>query len=267
MIKFAALVGLMPFLVACGTAEPAARSDRLPRTVPQLKGVDEAPPKDISWFWAYEACSTARDSPTSTSTCEATREGAAAARAWSKVVQPAPSSLPRTIARLALLGGGSADLVAWRNAAGDVCLVTEVRTASGSTSSSGPNGPCTGANDPASECPDLCLETAGDSAHYVLSGVVTSRARIAKIVDSTGSVRQYVLNGPLAGSNLRVVMIELGSREWRRIVLLRGERLVAAYAKPSEEARIEDCLDAAEKTFSQLDHDAFLERLKECTPD
>ena len=186
-----------------------------------------------------------------TSTCTPTAAQKAQLAAQEKrylaSIMPVAGSTPRTVARLALRGGGRASFVAWRTAGGP-CWVVSIALGGG-----GPSGSClhTFANAGAAQgrCDALCLSSSGGgttlaSFEYVLAGTVPARGERIRIAFADGSRAAYPLDGPLlrGAPDRRVFMLDLGpSDSWRRVEVVRGGTVVARLAMPRELAAFDDC--------------------------
>jgi hypothetical protein len=139
-----------------------------------------------------------------------------------------PFSPPRVVAELPLrAGAGRAQLVAWRTSSNRLCFeLAEPHAASGAF------GPSAGA------CGAICRASNGSGPNtrsftYVLGGSVSSRATALRVVDAGGRVATYPLRIRLVlGPSSRIFMLELGTRDWRRIELLRGTAVIATKSKP-----------------------------------
>jgi hypothetical protein len=152
----------------------------------------------------------------------------AQATAHQAMLRCGPFSPPRVVAELPLLGSaGQAQLVAWRTNSGRLCF--ELAEPHGTSAAF---GPCDAA------CGPICLASNGSGPNarlltYVLGGSVSSRGTAVRVVESGGRVATYPLRGPLVpGPSSRIFMLELGSRDWRRIDLLRGAAVIAGKSKP-----------------------------------
>jgi hypothetical protein len=78
---------------------------------------------------------------------------------------------------------------------------------------------------------------------WVLSGTVAPDADAIDVTTSAGTTAEYPLTGPLvAGGDRRVFMLELGKADWRKLVLLRGGRVVDESTMPAMAAASEDCM-------------------------
>lgn len=157
-------------------------------------------------------------------------------------IRPLAGTTPRTVARLALPGGGRASFVAWR-AAGGPCWVVSIALGGG-----GPSGPCTHTS-AQGRCDALCLSSSGGgrtlaSFEYVLAGTVPARGEQIRVVFADGSHAAYPLDGPLlrGASDRRVFMLDLGSSDsWRRVEVVRGDAVMARLAMPRDLAAFDDC--------------------------
>jgi len=270
------LLGLAAVLVlaGCGTVtggsgEPAAPSAPL-AGAPPIEAVDEAPSPELRrtldlwfappqlgtqgstvtsgtdvWFtWGGGSASTTTTVPTAAdmATIRAQFEAQRAARL------PAAGSPPRVVARLPLADGGNAALVAWRNHDGVLCTDTEVTDRQGS-GGGGPGNSCVPSDMAALlHCAEICLTSNGSGSDlaqevWVLSGTVAADADAIDVTTADGATADYPLTGPvLDGSDRRVFMLELGSSDWRKLVLLRAGEVVDQTSMPAAAAAGEDCL-------------------------
>jgi hypothetical protein len=171
-----------------------------------------------------------------------------------------PVAPPRVIAKLDL-GDGSQELfAAWHNSTGQVCVDTEETDSYGGQGSDGATGPCQLAAIGifAAQCTSFCAqllppcsaalclsssdESSDNAPRYVLTGTVDAHADELDITDAAGTTRAYPLTGPLiAGSPLRVFMLDLGANDWRRLDLLAHGRIVESQQMPLLQARSEEC--------------------------
>jgi hypothetical protein len=255
-------------LAGCGTVgtRDAARAPLAElEPAPPIVAVDEAAPDGVLWFLrtlpstsdgeggihAYCGADGVEESGDAEESCPLTPEQQAEAeeqeRAWLAAVRPAPGSEPRTIAKLSLSDGGTVRFIVWHNAAGELCTDIEEDSPDGSGGGGGPGGPCIPAHP---NCGEVCVESTGegnlDDLRYVLTGFVPSEADNVRITLKGGEVKLYPLNGPVVdGTNRRILMLELGKRDWRRVEALRGDRLVAAGDLPRELVAYDDCEDKA----------------------
>lgn len=167
--------------------------------------------------------------------------------------EPASDSQPRIFARLPVEDRSHIDLITWRTKANKICILAEGPEPE---SLSGPNGECEPYGPKA--CPRLCLEPIhGD--RLIFFGAVAAEADSIAIELRNGDVLRYPLVGPLVpGVEYRAFMADLGARSYRRIELLRGDRVVAEQSRAREELRWEDCVkkigeDVTNETDSALE--------------
>ena len=271
-MKQLVVVAVVAFaVVGCGTVG-TRDAVRAPLTelepAPPIVAVDEAPPDDILWFLhmdtsstsdgqgggIHEYCGTDELDPPANSeescppmTPEQEAQAREQEKAWVDAVSPAPDSPPRTIAKLSLSDGGSVLLIVWHNAVGELCTDVEEESPDGSGGGGGPGGPCVPGN-PA--CGEICVESGGDGnvdeTRYTLTGFVPSEADSVRVTLAGGAAKGYPLNGPVVeGTTLRVLMLELGRRDWRRVEVFRGEELLAAQDLPAAMVSFEDCEEKA----------------------
>ena len=137
--------------------------------------------------------------------------------------------------------------IVWRNAAGELCTDVEEQSPDGSRGGGGPGGPCVPSNQ---TCADVCVESGGEGdigeIRYLLTGFVPTEGDSLRVTLAGGAVRSYPLNGPVvAGTGRRVVMLELGRRDWRRVEVFRGDRLLATQDLSAYMVSFEDCEDEA----------------------
>jgi hypothetical protein len=226
---------------------------------PPIVAVDEAPPYNVLWFDDHEYSSVhvycdagSSDPDQSDGSCPAlTPEQEAKAReqekAWNDAVRPAPGSDPRTIAKLRLSDGGTVLFIAWHNAAGELCTDVEEDSPDRSGGGGGPGGPCVPDNP---TCGEICVESGGsgdvDETRYTLTGFVPSEADSVRVTIAGGVAKSYPLTGPVVeGTDRRVLMLELGRRDWRRIEVFRGDELLAAEDLSATIVAYEDCEEKA----------------------
>jgi len=85
-----------------------------------------------------------------------------------------------------------------------------------------------------------------DETRYTLTGFVPSEADSVRVTLAGGAAKGYPLNGPVVeGTTLRVLMLELGHRDWRRVEVFRGQELIAAEDLPAAMVSFEDCEEKA----------------------
>ena len=175
-------------------------------------------------------------------------ELAAQRKAYETRMQPAAGSEPRVVATLALAQGGTVSFAAWTTPSGP-CWVTEVEIGT-SGAGGGPDGPCMRAQAPAGAavppCDALCLDSSGsgvDGTTYVLAGTVPADADALRVTLADGSQATYPLAGPpLPGfADRRIVLLDLGSSDWRKLELVAGGAIARTVEMPREQAAFEDC--------------------------
>ena len=164
-------------------------------------------------------------------------------------IRPAAGSPPRVVARLPLAEGGDALLVAWHNEGGVLCTYTDVSERQGS-GGGGPGSSCVPAElaaSPLLHCAQICLTSSGsgaDLAHevWVLSGTVAGDADALDVTTADGTAAEYPLTGPLLdGGARRAFLLELGTSDWREVVLLRAGQVVDRTELPAVAVASEDC--------------------------
>jgi hypothetical protein len=258
------LVVVALVLCGCGTVgqRNAVRAAPLAELepAPPIVAVDEPAPDGVLWFLdsnfdsnspsLNEICvQDGADSAGHGSTDECppmTPEQEAQAREqqkeWDDAVRPAPGTAPRTVARLTLSNDATVRFVVWHNAAGELCTDIEEDSPDGSGGGGGPGGPCI----PGHPCGEVCVDSTGSGdlgdLTYYLTGFVPSEADSVRITLKGGTAKMYPLNGPVVdGTDRRVLMVELGRQDWRRIEAFRGDRLVAAQDLPAYLVAYDDC--------------------------
>ncbi|HTO25010.1 MAG TPA: hypothetical protein VMJ49_03850 [Gaiellaceae bacterium] len=249
-------------LAGCGAAtngsgKPAASS--VPGApAPPIVPLDEAPPAEVGRM--IDALTTPLPSggsnsgvdsvtftftwgPGGTSTTQSSQQTADALAkidAERAATAPAPGSSPRAVARLPLADGGDALFVTWHHRAGALCSTTWISHENGGGGGSG----CDDASLPS--CTAICLESSGggpDESDMVrlLSGTVAADADTIDVTTADGTTTAYPLTGPLVDGDRRVFMLELGSRDWRTLVLLRNGDAVDRTAMPKGEVAVDEC--------------------------
>ena len=191
---------------------------------------------------------------------------------YNRAVRPTQGQSPRVAAVLRLPYGYRELLLAWRGHSGRVCM-SAAEAPGGSTTE--PFGPCVAAArlpakftaDPLEPCGAICLadsstETAGTNA-YLLAGTVAPVATSLRVTVGGGAVTTCPLLGPLLrGTRSRVFMTVLGSRNWRRIELLRDSTVVATKTMAARMAAYSDCAEEyADSNRSR--YDACVRKVKE----
>lgn len=250
-------------LAGCGAAtngsgKPAASS--VPGApAPPIVPLDEAPPAEVgrmidalttplrsggpnsgvdsvtfTFTWGPDGTSTTESSP------EQTAQALARIDARRGATAPAPGSPPRAVARLPLADGGDALFVTWHNRAGALCSTTWISHENGGGGGSG----CDDASLPS--CTAICLESSGggpDGSEMVrlLTGTVAADADTIDVTTADGTTTAYPLTGPLVDGDRRVFMLELGSQDWRTLVLLRAGDAVDRTAMPKGEVAVDEC--------------------------
>ncbi|HEX7526055.1 MAG TPA: hypothetical protein VF327_07080 [Gaiellaceae bacterium] len=276
------LAGLVAVLVLAGcgamagrSGAPAAPAGRV-AVAPPIQAVDEAPPEQVQRVLDYEFAPLPADfgetsssgttvwltlvgvdslsaggSSTEISTTPTPAQIAtfrAELDARRAAIEPAPGSSPRLVARLPLAGGGNAFFVAWHNHEALLCFETQVAYDPNGGGGGGASGPCAATEQSAPHCAALCLTSDGAGSNmadetWVLSGTVAPDADAIDVTTSAGTTAEYPLTGPLiAGGDRRVFMLELGKADWRKLVLLRGGRVVDESTMPAMVAASEDCM-------------------------
>lgn len=237
-----------------GSGRPAA-STVPAAAAPPVVPLDEAPPPDVqrsidelskplppgSSFGVDSVIFTWGPGGTSTTqSSQRTADALAKIDAERAATAPAPGSPPRAVARLPLADGGDALFVTWHNRAGALCSTTWISHANGGGGGSG----CDDASLPS--CTAICLESSGggpDESDMVrlLSGTVAADADTIDVTTADGTTTAYPLTGPLVDGDRRVFMLELGSQDWRTLVLLRGGDAVDRTAMPKGEVAVDEC--------------------------
>jgi len=194
-------------------------------------------------------------------TPEEIEEGRRIEEQWRKAIEPAPGTRPRSVASLSLSDGGRALFVLWRNLAGELCTQTEIEDAEGVGSGGAPSGPCL---PKALGCDEVCVDSQGGGPGYVLTGLVPADGEAARVTLAGGATRTFPLQGPIVrGTERRVLMMELGERNWRKLEVIRAGNVMATAEMPAFMAVAEDCQAQAEPfpTFEDdvLDDEAFRE--------
>ncbi|HET7856234.1 MAG TPA: hypothetical protein VFL41_07235 [Gaiellaceae bacterium] len=174
--------------------------------------------------------------------CEPTPAERAAAEKSAREFREAtwPESKPLGIARLSLehrRPPANATLVTWRARSGKLCTLIEVSDESGG-GGGGPSGPCV----PGTRgCGEICLELSGegDGADlvYLLAGTVAATADELRIEFIDGKAVRYPLVGPIVREfpKVRVFMLDLGPRLYRRLELLEDDDVVDKVEVPQSE--------------------------------
>jgi hypothetical protein len=187
---------------------------------------------------------------------------------WRTAVEPAPDSPARSVARLELTTGGRAVFVAWRNRAGELCITTQIEDSDGSSGGGGPRGPCVPWE---RDCEAICVWAEGggpgeETQRYVLTGLVPSTGELLRVTLAGGAVRTFPLTGPMIrDSERRVVMIELGPRNWRRVELVRDGDVAATAEMPPLQVASEECWDqVGPEPVADDEVDAWLARVDSC---
>jgi len=124
----------------------------------------------------------------------------------------------------------------------------------------GPSGPCVeqaqaaypepvSSSMPSSRpCAAICLssdsETRDDGTDvYFLAGTVEPNAEAIRVTVAGGATATYPLNGPtVLDTGRRIFMLELGTRDWRKLELIRGGAVAATSTMPAYVAAFEDCV-------------------------
>ena len=280
MRLLAGLVAVL-VLAGCGamasrSGAPAAPAARV-ADAPPIQAVDEAPPEEVQWMLDDEFAPLPADFGQSGSSEMIVRLTLVGVDSWSSsggstsssttltpaqiatfraeldarraAIEPAPGSPPRLVARLPLAGGGNAFFVAWRNHEALLCFETQIAYDPNSGGGGGgASGPCAATGQGEPHCAALCLTSDGGGVSmadetWVLSGTVAPDADAIDVTTSAGTTAEYPLTGPLvAGGDRRVFMLELGKADWRKLVLLRGGRVVDESTMPAMAAASEDCM-------------------------
>jgi hypothetical protein len=180
-------------------------------------------------------------------------------RRLADALRPAPGSDPRAIAELAISGNATAELIVWRNAAGELCAITGISWPKSPPGRFLPAGECY----PIGHCAQICLSTA--ARRDLLSGTVAASGDVLRIPKLDGTVLAYPLTGPLVpGSDRRVFMVELGRTYWQRLELLRSDDVVEAIELPPETREFERCTDAVLDGAPVAESDPRTNRWREC---
>ena len=253
------LVSVALLASGCGSAETrrAQPAEQL-APAPPIEAIDEPAP-DTGVFNEPELRRQAPgvhvicfgdDAPPDPSDCKLTPElkaqGEKAEREFREATEPADGVKPRAIARLALEQRGpstKATLVAWRARSGKLCTLLEVSDEKGG-GGGGPGGPCVPER---RNCGEICLEQSaegdGPELVYLLAGTVSAAADELGIELIDGRTVRYPLVGPRVPEfpNVRVFMLDLGSRPHRRLELRAGERVLDEVEVPQREIDAQLC--------------------------
>ena len=251
-------------LVAVGAGSGGTTTTRQPEAPPIAAVARPAPPEverllaprpaaatgcDFSWDGAGRACQIriyppdpqgARCDDAARPTSEQLVELQHEQQRYRRQIESDPASPPREIAELPLDGGGTATLSAWRTTSGSLCLFTLRTSGDGEAF-----GPCT--DDRA--CAAICVDGGGGygppaHARYLLVGVVDANAEAIRVTVDGGATTTYGLTGPVVpvAPDRLVFMLDLGSRDCRRLELLEaGRSVVASRELPPEQVRFERC--------------------------
>jgi hypothetical protein len=261
------LLGLAALLLlaGCGAvtngSAPAVQPSVLQGPAPPIVPVDEPPPPvvqqmlDDDFGLGGAATSYGVDSAsssviftwgrggTTTPTAAQTAEARAQFAKQRQALRPAADSPPRVVARLPLDDGGEMVFVVWHNRDGELCTFTNTSEAKGGGGGSMGNT-CGGIA--AQPCAAICLSSGGTGAidveHWTLSGTVASDADAIDVTNAVGTTTEYPLTGPVVDGDRRVVMLDLGAQNWRKLVLVRDGNPVADTAMPAAEVSSETCM-------------------------
>ena len=208
----------------------------------------------LSFRWGVDVVLSPIGAPHTSTTTTPTPEDIAKFRAELEsrqaAIAPGKGSTPRMVARLSFAGAGNAYFVVWNNNDGLLCTDTWATWASGANGGGfggGPSGPCADLGQSGIHCAALCLASSGGGSSladetWVLTGTVAADADAIDVTTAAGTTAEYPLTGPLvAGGDRRVFMLELGKTDWRKLVLLRGGRVVDESTLPTMAAASEDC--------------------------
>jgi hypothetical protein len=172
-------------------------------------------------------------------------------------IRPAPGSAPRVVAKLALDGGAAELFTAWKNSSGALCWVADEVGPHGG-GGGGPSGPCVREAEAAMQgqsaqitppCDAICLESGGGSTDngpvtFVLAGTVAADAEAIRVTLAGGATATYPLAGPtVLDTDRRVFMLHLGTHDWRKLELVRGDAVAETSTVPAIQAAFEDCGD------------------------
>jgi hypothetical protein len=233
-----------------GTTTPVQLTDP-----PPITSVDR-PADEYAFWWRDDPSSTtlefwhcavaAQAAPSASARdCQPTDEQKAQLRADMQrqrdAVQPATGASPRMIAELTLADGGRAELAAWSNTKGELCLGAAQLDAQGTGVDVGPFGPCL----PDGRCDgDFCfqelrIDRPRDS---VLVAVVPARADLITVTLRDRRERAYPLAGPLVTGfpSERVFMADLG-QGYRRLDVSESGSILAHTEKPPQQLAMEGC--------------------------
>ena len=195
-------------------------------------------------FWDCAVAGQAGSSPPAQD-CQPTEEQRAQMRADMQrqrdAVRPAAGASPRMTAELTLADGGRAELAAWSNTKGELCLGAAELDAQGTGGDVGPFGPCL----PDGRCDgNFCFQELRRDGRRdsVLVAVVPATADLITVTLRDGRERAYPLAGPLVPGfpAERVFMADLG-QGYRRLDVSESGSVFAHTEKSAQLLAMEGC--------------------------
>jgi len=177
-----------------------------------------------------------------------------------EAVEPLQESGRRLIAQLSLGGRTKSvlKLAAWRARRNLLCLDYEL-VEGDDAFSWGAYGPC----DPSYPCSEICLEEAVYGQERIAAvGAVDAAAEEIRFTLTNGEQIRYPLVGPrILESDHRAFLGDLGSHDYRRVELIRNQKVVATDSSPTR-LRFSECLERFQR--QELARQRFEHEFAEC---